>query len=380
MGPLKGMKIVEMAGIGPGPFCASLFADLGATVIRIDRPVPSGLGTPRPLEFNLAMRSRPAIKVNLKKLEGVEFAMNLIERADALIEGFRPGVMERLGLGPESCFTRNPKLVFGRMTGWGQEGPMSNAAGHDLNYIALTGALHATGQKDGPPTFPMNLLGDFGGGAMYLAFGIMSAIYEAQQSGKGQVVDCAMVDGVASLMTSIYGMFAGGLMTHERGTNSNDSGAHFYNVYECKDGKWISIAAIEPKFYEELLGYLEIAQANLPSQRDQDQWPKMKALFASKFITKTREEWCTIMEGTDACFAPVLTATEAPDHPHFKERGTFINVAGVPQPFAAPLFSRTKLEPPTMPVRPVSIAPADVLSEWIDDAEIEEIIANGGVE
>ncbi|MBE88712.1 MAG: CoA transferase [Pirellulales bacterium] len=380
MGPLKGMKVVEMAGIGPGPFCASLFADLGATVIRIDRPVPSGLGTPRPLEFNLAMRSRPAIKVNLKKQEGIEFAMTLIERADALIEGFRPGVMERLGLGPEDCFTRNPKLVFGRMTGWGQEGPMANAAGHDLNYIALTGALHATGQKNGPPTFPMNLLGDFGGGAMYLAFGVMSAIYEAQQSGKGQVVDCAMVDGVASLMTSIYGMFAGGLMTHERGTNSNDSGAHFYNVYECKDGEWVSIAAIEPKFYEELLGYLGISQSNLPSQRDREHWPKMKALFASKFITKTREEWRTIMEGTDACFAPVLTASEAPEHPHFKERGTFVNVAGVPQPLAAPLFSRTKLALPTMPVSPVSIAPSDILGEWMDDTEIEEIIANGGVE
>ncbi len=380
MGPLKGMKVVEMAGIGPGPFCASLFADLGATVLRIDRPVPSGLGTPRPLEFNLAMRSRPAIKVNLKKQEGIEFAMTLIERADALIEGFRPGVMERLGLGPEDCFTRNPKLVFGRMTGWGQEGPMANAAGHDLNYIALTGALHATGQKNGPPTFPMNLLGDFGGGAMYLAFGVMSAIYEAQQSGKGQVVDCAMVDGVASLMTSIYGMFAGGLMTHERGTNSNDSGAHFYNVYECKDGEWVSIAAIEPKFYEELLGYLGISQSNLPSQRDKEHWPKMKALFASKFITKTREEWRTIMEGTDACFAPVLTASEAPEHPHFKERGTFVNVAGVPQPLAAPLFSRTKPASPTMPVSPVSIAPSDVLGEWMDDTEIEEIIANGGVE
>ena len=380
MGPLKGMKVVEMAGIGPGPFCASLFADLGATVIRIDRPVPSGLGTPRPLEFNLAMRSRPAIKVNLKKQEGIEFAMTLIERADALIEGFRPGVMERLGLGPEDCFTRNPKLVFGRMTGWGQEGPMANAAGHDLNYIALTGALHATGQKNGPPTFPMNLLGDFGGGAMYLAFGVMSAIYEAQQSGKGQVVDCAMVDGVASLMTSIYGMFAGGLMTHERGTNSNDSGAHFYNVYECKDGEWVSIAAIEPKFYEELLGYLGISQSNLPRQRDKEHWPKMKALFASKFITKTREEWRTIMEGTDACFAPVLTASEAPEHPHFKERGTFVNVAGVRQPLAAPQFSRTKPASPTMPVSPVSIAPSDILGEWMDDTEIEEIIANGGVE
>lgn len=380
MGPLKGMKIVEMAGIGPGPFCASLFADLGATVIRIDRPAPSGLGTPRPLEFNLAMRSRPAIKVNLKKPEGIEFAMTLIERADALIEGFRPGVMERLGIGPEDCFSRNQKLVFGRMTGWGQEGPMANAAGHDLNYIALTGALHATGQKDGPPTFPMNLLGDFGGGAMYLAFGVMSAIYEAQQSGKGQVVDCAMVDGVASLMTSIYGMFAGGLMTHERGTNSNDSGAHFYNVYECKDGEWISIAAIEPKFYEELLGYLEIDPSDIPSQRDENHWLEMKTLFASKFITKTQQEWREIMEGTDACFAPVLSASEAPNHPHFKDRGTFVDVAGVPQPLAAPLFSRTKLEKPTAPVHPVSITPAGVFKEWMDDAEIEEIIANGGVE
>tara|TARA_B100000700_G_scaffold208001_1_gene228547 strand:- start:26 stop:1168 length:1143 start_codon:yes stop_codon:yes gene_type:complete len=380
MGPLAGMKIVEMAGIGPCPFCASLFADLGATVLKIDRPTPSGLGTPRPLEYNLVMRSRPSIKVNLKKPEGKEFTMKLIERADALIEGFRPGVMERLGLGPEDCFARNPKLIFGRMTGWGQDGPMSNAAGHDLNYIALTGVLHATGQKDGPPTFPMNLLGDFGGGAMYLAFGVMCAIYEAQKSGKGQVVDCAMVDGVASLMTSIYGMFAGEIMTHERGTNANDSGAHFYNVYRCKDGEWVSVAAIEPKFYEELLGFLEIDPEGLPAQRDRDHWPDMKALFAERFATKTRDEWRELMEGSDACFAPVLTASEAPAHPHFKARGTFAEVDGVPQPFAAPRFSRTELDPPVAPLPPETISPEGPLKDWMSSDEINALLNAGGVE
>jgi alpha-methylacyl-CoA racemase len=380
MGPLAGIKIVEMAGIGPCPFCASLLADLGATVLRLDRPTPSGLGTPRPLEFNLAMRSRPAIKINLKKPNGVALAMTLIERADGLIEGFRPGVMERLGLGPEDCFTRNPKLVYGRMTGWGQEGPLAGAAGHDLNYIALTGALHATGQKGGPPTFPMNLLGDFGGGALYLALGVLSGIVEAQRSGKGQVIDCAMVDGVASLMTSIYGMFAGGLMTHERGTNANDSGAHFYNVYECRDGEWISIAAIEPKFYTELLGYLEIDPSDLPAQRDKAHWPQMKEKFAAKFITKTRDEWCAIMEGSDACFAPVLTATEAPNHPHFKQRGTFATINGVAQPYTAPIFSRTKIEPPTAPRAPESVAQDGALADWMSDAEIRELLDQGGAE
>jgi crotonobetainyl-CoA:carnitine CoA-transferase CaiB-like acyl-CoA transferase len=368
MGPLAGLKVLEFAGIGPGPMCAMLLADLGATVLRLDRKKPSGLGTPRPLRYNLLFRNRPAIAVDLKDGVDVELALRLVEKADALIEGFRPGVMERLGLGPEVCFARNPRLVFGRMTGWGQSGPLAMAAAHDLNYIALTGALHAIGRKGQPPTPPLNLVGDFGGGALYLAMGMLAALLEAKGSGKGQVVDAAIVDGTASLLTSFYGMHAGGIVTDERGTNANDTGAYFYDVYECADGKWISIAVIEPKFHDELMRLLGIDPATLPPQRDPKSWPAMRERLAGIFRMRDRAAWCALLEGTDACFAPVLSGAEAPAHPHMAARGTFIEVDGVVQPAPAPRFSRT---PPGAPKPPLSPAQTDM----VEAEEIEALRA-----
>ena len=352
MGPLKGMRIVELAGIGPGPMCAMLLADLGATVLRVDRKQQIDLGTPRPLEFNLLLRNRKAIAVDLKQRAAVELVLDLVGRADALIEGFRPGVAERLGLGPTECLSRNPKLVYGRMTGWGQSGPLAGAAGHDLNYIALTGALHAIGREGAPPTPPLNLLGDYAGGSLYLAMGMLAAIIEARQSGQGQVVDAAIVDGTASLMTSVFGMFAARLCSLERGTNSLDSGAHYYDVYECADGLWISIAPIEERFYSELLKIVGIPAEEIGTQRDKKNWARGKELFARAFKTKTREEWCKLLEGTDACFAPVLSMAEAPLHPHLQARHTFVEVGGITQPAPAPRFSRTIPDAPTPPQPP----------------------------
>ncbi len=288
MGPLAGIKVVELAGIGPAPMCAMLLADMGATVLRIERPGGSGLGLARPLRYDLLLRGRRSVAVDLKSPDGKALALRLVERADALIEGFRPGVTERLGLGPEDCLARNPGLVYGRVTGWGQDGPLAQAAGHDLNYIALAGALHAFGRRGQPPTPPLNLLGDFAGGALYLAFGLVCAIIEARQSGQGQVVDAAMVDGVASLMTTFHGAVAAGLSTHERGTNHLDTGAHFYNVYECADGRWISVAPIEGKFYAELLRRLDLDPASLPPQMDREHWPEAQARFAELFKTRTQ--------------------------------------------------------------------------------------------
>ena len=335
MGPLAGIKIVELTGIGPGPMCAMLLADLGATVLRIDRPEPSDLGVPRPLRYDLLLRGRKCLAVDLKHPDGKALALRLIEHADALIEGFRPGVTERLGLGPEDCLARNPRLVYGRVTGWGQEGPLAQAAGHDLNYIALAGAAHAFGRHGQPPTPPLNLIGDFGGGALYLAFGVVCGILEAQRSGRGQIVDAAMVDGAASLMTAFFGMMAAGLGSHERGTNILDTGAHFYEVYECADGRWISVAAIEGKFYAELLRRLDIDAATLPQQMDREYWPEAKARLAALFKTRTRDEWCALLEGTDACFAPVLTTDEAPHHPHNAMRRTYVEIDGIVQPAPA---------------------------------------------
>ena len=323
MGPLAGIKVVELAGIGPGPMCAMLLADLGATVLRIDRPEPSDLGIARPLRYDLLLRGRRSLALDLKRPEGKALALRLIERADALIEGFRPGVTERLGLGPDDCLARNPRLVYGRVTGWGQEGPLAHAAGHDINYIALVGALHAFGRRGQPPTPPLNLLGDFAGGALYLALGLVCGILEARRSGEGQVVDAAMVDGTASLMTAFHGMVAAGLGRHERGTNFNDTGAHFYEAYECADGRWISVAAIEGKFYAELLRRLDIDPATMPPQMDRERWPEAKTRLAALFKTRTREEWCSLLEGTDACFAPVLSLAEAAAHPHNKARGVY---------------------------------------------------------
>jgi crotonobetainyl-CoA:carnitine CoA-transferase CaiB-like acyl-CoA transferase len=295
MGPLKGTKIVELAGIGPGPLCAMLLADLGATVLRIDRKHPVELGSPRPLAYNLLLRNRRALALDLKQPAAVELVLRLVTGADALIEGFRPGVTERLGLGPDVCLQRNPRLIYGRVTGWGQDGPLAQAAGHDLNYIALTGALHAIGRKGQPPTPPLNLLGDYAGGSLYLALGILAAMLEARSSGKGQVVDAAMVDGAASLMTSAFGLYAGGLMSLERGTNATDTGAYYYDVYECADGEWISVAAIEGRFHDELLRRIGVAPEEIGDQRDRANWERARATFARVFRTRTRQQWCELL-------------------------------------------------------------------------------------
>ncbi|MES2999552.1 MAG: CaiB/BaiF CoA-transferase family protein [Pseudomonadota bacterium] len=377
MGPLAGVRIVELAGIGPGPLGAMLLADLGATVIRVDRIVPSGLGAPRPIEFDLGLRNRKSIRVDLKDPAGVALVMDLVEKADALIEGFRPGVTERMGLGPDDCLRRNPKLVYGRVTGWGQDGPLAQAAGHDVNYIAITGVLNAIGTQGGPPVIPLNVIGDYAGGSMLLAMGILAGIVEARTSGKGQVVDAAIVDGVASLMTQLIGLRAAGMMNSERGTNLLDSGAPFYGVYECADGKHISIGPIEQKFYLQLLERLELTEPWLRRQMDASRWPEVKRVFAEKFKTRTQAEWTQMLEGTDACFAPVLDLDDAYNHPHLKARGTYIDVAGVMQPAPAPRFSRTPADKPQPPAEMNSTNAAAALSGWLPDSRIDSLAAAG---
>jgi crotonobetainyl-CoA:carnitine CoA-transferase CaiB-like acyl-CoA transferase len=379
MGPLAGVKVLELAGIGPAPMCAMLLADMGATVLRIERPGASDLGLDRPLRYNLLLRGRQAVTIDLKSADGKALALRLVEQADALIEGFRPGVTERLGLGPLDCLARNPRLVYGRVTGWGQEGPLAQAAGHDINYISLAGALHAFGRRGGPPTPPLNLIGDFAGGALYLAFGLVCGILEAGRSGRGQVVDTAMVDGTASLLTAFHGMLASGLSTHERGVNHLDTGSHFYNAYECADGKWISIAPIEAKFYAELLRRLDIDPASLPPQMGRERWPEAEARFAALFKTRTRAQWCAALEGTDACFAPVLTTEEAARHPHNVARGTFVEIDGITQPAPAPRFSRTRPDLP-IPPQPADLENAEAaLGPWLDPAEIAAVKAAGAI-
>lgn len=377
MGPLSGLKIVEMAGIGPGPMTAMMLSDMGADVLRIERQTDSGLGIRRPEKYDLLLRGRKALALDLKNKASIEIVLDLIGRSDALIEGFRPGVMERLGLGPEICLERSPKLVFGRMTGWGQHGPLAQAAGHDLNYIALTGALNAIGRKGQLPAPPLNLLGDYAGGAAYLAFGIVCAMMEAQRSGKGQVVDAAIVDGTAHLMTSIFGMHGAGMMSPRRGENVVDSGAFFYDIYECADGNLISIAPIEGKFYKELLERLGIEEADLPAQFDRAHWEAGRSVFADVIKSKSRDEWCTILEGTDVCFAPVLNLDEAPLHPHMKSRETFIEVNGVVQPAPAPRFSRTVPDRPSPPRKAENTSLAEALDGWMTAAEIEALRATG---
>ncbi|NWG04481.1 MAG: CoA transferase [Syntrophaceae bacterium] len=362
MGPLIGYRVVEIVGVGPGPMCAMLLSDMGAEVLRIERIGAGGLDIGIPAKFNLLNRGRQSVAIDLTKKEGAETVLRLVERADALIEGFRPGVAERLGIGPEACFVRNPKLIYGRMTGWGQEGPLAHTAGHDINYISLVGALHAIGREGERPVPPLNLVGDFGGGALYLAFGIVCGLLETSKSGKGQVVDAAMVDGVASLMTLFFGLKAAGIWTSQRGENLLDTGAHFYDVYETADGKYISIGSIEPKFYAELLRLLDIGEEDLSHQMDRKRWPEMHERLKVVFKTKTRDEWCAIMETSDACFAPVLSMDESPNHPHNKARGTFIEIDGVIQPAPAPRFSRTRPEiqgPPSEPGQNTNEALAD---------------------
>jgi alpha-methylacyl-CoA racemase len=379
MGVLSGYKIIEFAGIGPAPMCAMLLSDMGAEVLRIDRAEDANLGIPTDAKFGVLNRGRRSVALDLKKKEGTEVALKLIDKADALIEGFRPGVMERLGLSPDLCLTRNPRLVFGRMTGWGQDGPLAHAAGHDINYIALTGALHSIGRKGGAPVPPLNLVGDFGGGGAYLALGVVAALLEAQKSGKGQVIDVAMIDGASSLMAAIYGLRAAGRWTDNRGDNILDTGAHYYDVYETSDGKYVSVGSIEPKFYAELLQLSGLEHEELPRQNDKNAWPTLKERVAAVFRAKTRDEWCRIMEGSDVCFAPVLSMQEAPQHPHNRQRGTFVEVDGVVQPAPAPRFSRTPSAIQRPPAQPGEHT-EEALKDWgFSATEVEQLRGCGAI-
>jgi alpha-methylacyl-CoA racemase len=384
MGPLEGVKVIEVAGIGPGPFAAMMLADMGADVIRVDRTANAMGGDPASPPADTLNRGRRSIAVDLKSPEGIAVLLDLVATADALVEGFRPGVAERLGFGPDVCAARNPKLVYGRMTGWGQDGPYAHTAGHDINYIALAGVLAHLGRAGEQPTPPINLVGDFGGGGMLMAFGIVCALLEAQRSGRGQVVDAAMVDGAATLMSMMWAFQAMGIWSEERGTNMLDTGAHFYDTYECSDGGYVSIGSIEPQFYAELVRLTGLDGGDaaegepLPHQMDKARWDEMRERLAAIFRTRTRDEWCAVMEGTDVCFAPVLTMSEALEHPHNVERGTFMEVAGIPQPAPAPRFSRT---PGTVQRPPAHVGQHtdEVLSDWLgaDAARIAEL-RNGG--
>ena len=353
LGPLAGLRIVEFAGIGPGPFACMMLADMGADVVTLDR-----FGARRHPK-SAAARGRKVVEIDLKNKAAVAEVLDLLQHADALVEGFRPGVMERLGLGPDVVLSRNPRLVYGRMTGWGQDGPLAQAAGHDINYISVTGALAAIGPSERPVP-PLNLVGDFGGGALYLVVGVLAALLEAKRSGKGQVVDAAMCDGAASLMSMFYDFAAIGRWSEGRERNFLDGGAHFYGVYQCACGNFISIGSIEPQFYALLRQLAGLSDEAFDAQMEREAWPSLKAKLAAIFRTKTRDEWCTIMEGTDVCFAPVLTINEAPRHPHLVARKTFVERHGVTQPAPAPRFSRT----PSAVREPQSAALTDVVGEW----------------
>ncbi len=372
MGPLKGVKLVELGGIGPGPMCAMLLADLGATVLRIDRTVEADLGVKRELRYSLALRNRDAVSLDLKQPAAVGLMLRLVEGADGFIDPFRPGVTERLGLGPEACRSRNPRLVYGRMTGWGQTGPLAQAAGHDLNYIALSGVLHAIGREGQPPTPPLNLVGDYGGGAMLLALGMVSAILEARQSGQGQVIDAAMAEGAATLATMFYGSHAAGQWDSRRGRNYLDSGAPYYDVYVCADGKWLSVAAIEGRFYAALLAQLGLDPAGLPDRTQREHWPQLRDVLAQRIATRTRDEWAQIFDGSDACVAPVLDFDEAPRHPHAEARGSFVEIDGVLQPAPVPRFSRTAPDEPRPPQSARNEDAHASLAGWMAAEEITE--------
>ena len=376
-GPLEGLRAVEIVGLGPGPFCGMLLADMGAEVLRVDR-VDAARAVDRSKPATSAMdRGKQAIAVDLKQPDGVETLLRLMEAADVFFEVFRPGVAERLGIGPDVALARNPRLVYGRLTGWGQDGPYAQAAGHDIDYIALAGALEPLGRAGEKPTPPINVLGDFAGGGMLLAFGIACAIVDRARTGKGQVVDAAMVDGAALMLTPFYGARASGYWG-ERGTNHLDTGAPFYEVYETADHKFVAVGTVEPKFYAELMQRLGL-DVDLDTQYDKTRWPDEKKRMAEVFRTKTRDEWCTLLEGTDACFAPVLTPLEAPDHPHNRARRTFLELAGVPQPAPAPRFSRSAPATPAAAMHPGADTET-VLAGWGFDAnEVERLRAAGAV-
>ena len=376
-GPLSGYRIIEIAGIGPGPFAAMMLADMGAEVIRIERAQAVRGPAPDTPYFDVMQRGRRNVAIDLKHPDGVATLLDLIEHADGLIEGFRPGVMERLGVGPDVCLARNPKLVYGRMTGWGQDGPYAAAAGHDINYISLAGALAHMGRSGEGPTPPLNLVGDFGGGGMFLAFGVVCALLDAQRGGVGQVVDTAMVDGASTLMSMFWAFKAAGLFDeNNRGTNLLDTGAHFYDVFRCADGEYVSIGSIESQFYAELLRLTGLdSDPEFSHQMDKSQWPHLKVRLAEVFASKTRAEWCGIMEMTDVCFAPVLTMSEAAQHPHNVARHTFIDIAGVTQPAPAPRFSRSVPAVPTPPAHPGQHT-REVLADWgVPSDRIESLIA-----
>ena len=379
-GPLSGVRVLELAGIGPGPYAAMVLSDMGAEVVRIDRATQVPASPPERPPVDVLGRGRRSVGVDLKSPEGVEAVLRLVASADALIEGFRPGVTERLGLGPDMCLERNPRLVYGRMTGWGQDGPYASAAGHDINYIALAGALEGIGRAGAPPTPPLNLVGDFGGGGLLLAFGIACGLFEATRSGQGQVIDAAMIDGAANLMSMFFGFKAMGVWSPERGTNLLDTGAHFYDVYECADGRYVSIGSIEPQFYAELLKRTGLdGDPDLAAQMDRSRWPVLKAKLAEVFRSRIRDEWCEEMEGTDVCFAPVLSMDEAPSHPHNVARGTFETRDGVVQPAPAPRFSRTEpaiAGPPAHPGQHTD----DILADWgFAEADIAKLRETGAV-
>lgn len=365
-GPLAGVKFIEMPAIGPGPMCGMLLADLGADVLRIERPGRADVGIERPLETNFIMRGRSSIRLDLKKPDAVALVLRLAREADGLIEGFRPGVMERLGLGPEPCLAANPRLIYGRITGWGQSGPLAKTAGHDLNYIALTGALHAMGRKNEAPPVPLNLIGDFGGGALFLALGLLAGILEARQSGKGQVVDAAIVDGVAAMLTSINGLMACGVCSQERGTNILDSGAYFYDTYRCADGGYVAVGPIEKRFHALFLEKLGFDPAAMPDQEDRTRWLEGRERLQAVFLTRPRDAWAALFAGTDACVTPVLSLAELFAHPHMTVRGSYVDVAGYRQAAPAPRFSRTM---PDCPKPPAPARDAEALSGWLSEAE-----------
>ena len=375
MGPLDGKQIIEIAGIGPGPFCAMVLADLGAEVIRVDRASAVPDEFPDGPSMDLLNRGRDSIAVDLKKEEGVETVLRIVENADALIEGFRPGVAERLGIGPEKCLKRNPKLIYGRMTGWGQYGSYSQMAGHDINYIALSGVLGLIGREDESPVPPVNLIGDFGGGGMLLALGICAALVETTESGKGQVVDAAMTDGAALLATMVHSFAAMGIWG-KRGTNMLDTGAPFYDVYECADGEYISLGSIEPQFYSELMRITGLENEDMPSQMDRTNWGQAKKRIKEKILSKSREEWVQLMEGSDVCFAPVLSIDEAIQHPHNRERETFVEISGVMQPAPAPRFSRTPSEISSPPPHPGQQTDQILSQQGFSKEEIDSLKEN----
>lgn len=378
-GPLAGVRVVELAGIGPAPFTAMLLADLGADVIRVDR---AGTGVPEhvPDARRAMTRGRRSVAVDLKSPEGIEVVLRLVASSDALIEGFRPGVMERLGLGPDVCLAHNPALVFGRMTGWGQDGPLAMTAGHDIDYIAIAGALGPIGRAGERPTPPLNLVGDFGGGGMLLAFGLLAALLEARTSGKGQVVDAAMVDGAALLTTMFHDLRAMGLWGAERGHNFLDTGSHFYEVYECRDGEYLAVGPVEPEFHAQLLDGLGLADQEWPHQMDAAQWPAMKKRIAEVIATRTRDDWCEVFDGSDACVAPVLSLEEAPLHPHNVARGTFVEVDGVVQPAPAPRFSRTPTATPKGRPRHSGDAPEVLAEVGFTPADVDRLRELGVVD